>query len=251
VLVTEYVGFNFVIVLGSKIMKLSKRLIDRIISCRKKGEMLDNIAKQLNLDIDTIYVTLKEYAPELSIKRTPAKPMKRKGGTIKRKPNTPIPDEITTQSFVFDGYKVNVILIGTAIWWVGHDVCNALGYVDCCDCTKRLPEHQRCTIALPASILQDSRNTRHTRRIIISESGLNTFLAHSQKPNAERFKKWVDETVIPSLHSMPVDEESDITVSQTVEAVRQKYNLPTDERKPKRKTKRRGIKIYCTFHILF
>lgn len=190
----------------------------------------------------------------MSKKTVNSKPLKRKGGVIKRKPITMLPDGAFIQTFLFGRYVIRVVMIGNTPWWVFRDVCDALGYADCCDVSNRmLTDSQRCTIQL-------DKARRSSRRILISLSGLRTVLAKSTMPVAAQFSRWLDEKILfslePPIEKATVEEPtkpvvtgvSEMTVSQAVDLIKQKYNLATQSN---HKKKKRGIKVYCTFRIIF
>jgi prophage antirepressor-like protein len=173
------------------------------------------------------------------------KPTKKKGGNIRRKTITPMPDAIRVECFVFDGNPIHILVIGRSLWWVFCDVCKVLGYADPCDVSRYAECQQKCTVAV--SLEPDKPPCR---RIIVSTSGLCNILKHSRKPNANRFRKWIDEYIVNRLFGyQSLEEMPEMRAGELTAALQQKHNS-SNTRKPKKK-KRRSVKIYCTFHIIF
>jgi prophage antirepressor-like protein len=121
-------------------------------------------------------------------------------------------------SFVRGSDTIRVVTIDGAPWFVGADVCRALGlsynfssrsftnhYV-------RLDADERMATSLNGS------KGRHT---VISESGLYKLVLRSDKPGAKDFQNWVTRTVLPTLRKdgMYVVGEEDATTDEGLDAL--------------------------------
>jgi prophage antirepressor-like protein len=92
----------------------------------------------------------------------------------------------------FEGAAIRVIEDGGEPWFVGKDVCEALGYTNhnkalgdhCKGVTKRYP------LETPGGV-QDLR--------VISEPDVLRLIVNSKLPAAERFEHWVFEEVLPAI----------------------------------------------------
>ena len=80
-------------------------------------------------------------------------------------------------------------------WFVGIDVCNALGYKNA---RKAINDHvnnaDRNTVTIRYGIQRGNPNM-----ITINESGLYSLIMSSKLPSAKEFKHWVTSEVLPSL----------------------------------------------------
>lgn len=74
-------------------------------------------------------------------------------------------------------------------WWVLKDVCDALGLSNPSMIATRLDDDERAKFNLG----------RQGEANIISESGLYAVILRSDKPNAQKFRKWITSEVIPSI----------------------------------------------------
>ena len=95
--------------------------------------------------------------------------------------------------FQFQSLTIRTVVIDDEIWWVGKDVCKALGYTNpnkamndhCKGVTKRYP------------ILDSLGRTQEAR--IIAEPDVMRLMINSTLPAAAPFERWVFEEVLPSI----------------------------------------------------
>ena len=83
-------------------------------------------------------------------------------------------------SFAFETNEVRMIVIDDAPWWVGRDVCEALGYAHPVKDISKLckGEPKRYPLATPGGI-QEVR--------IINEPDFFRLITHSRLPAAQKF----------------------------------------------------------------
>jgi prophage antirepressor-like protein len=100
--------------------------------------------------------------------------------------------------------KVRVVEVDGQPWFVGNDVCVALGYQNP---RKALIDHvdgeDRNTVTIRDGIKGNPNKT------LINESGLYSLILSSKLPTARKFKRWVTSEVLPSIrrHGVYVTEE--------------------------------------------
>lgn len=88
--------------------------------------------------------------------------------------------------------QVRTVLIDDAVWFVGKDVADNLGYKNGSrDVTRHVDAEDRRKLKL-----FDGRQNKET--IVINESGLYSLILFSKLPNAKKFKRWVTSEIIPS-----------------------------------------------------
>jgi prophage antirepressor-like protein len=95
--------------------------------------------------------------------------------------------------FSFEEKEVRVVVIDGIEWWVGRDVCAALGYRDTVNALKR---HCR-GVAKHHPIVDEMGRTQEAR--IISEGDVFRLITHCNLPEAVRFEKWLFEKVLPEI----------------------------------------------------
>lgn len=93
----------------------------------------------------------------------------------------------------FDGRAVRVVEVAGEPWFVGKDVCEALGYADP---TTAMRSHCRGVQKLHPII--DALGRRQETRIL-SEPDVLRLIVNSKLPEAERFERWVFEEVLPTI----------------------------------------------------
>jgi prophage antirepressor-like protein len=95
--------------------------------------------------------------------------------------------------FLYDGdITVRLIEEDGREKWVTVDVCRALGLRSAADAVRGLDDDER------------GMATIHTlggpqQMIVVYESGLYALILKSQKPEAQRFRKWLTSEVLPAL----------------------------------------------------
>ncbi len=99
------------------------------------------------------------------------------------------------QVFYNEEMNVNVRtrIINDESWFVGKDVCNALGFANHKDALSRLDSDERDGVGITDPM---GRNQEVT---VINESGLYHLIFQSRKPEARAFRKWVTNDVLPSI----------------------------------------------------
>jgi len=91
------------------------------------------------------------------------------------------------------------------VWFIADDVCKALGYKNT---TKAIADHcgkvydskylDGSNELAKKMIVKDNKGSDHAM-IAISEGDLYRLIAHSRKPEARVFEKWVYDVVLPAL----------------------------------------------------
>lgn len=96
------------------------------------------------------------------------------------------------QVFNYESKEIRTIEINGNLWWVAKDVCDVLELENVSQALSRLNEKEKNTIILNEGIGNPERS-------IVNESGLYRLIFESRKPEAEKFKDWVFEVVLPSI----------------------------------------------------
>ena len=101
-------------------------------------------------------------------------------------------DEKSLQIFNFQEKQVRVISIDGEPWWVAKDVCDILELSDVSMTVARLDEDEKGTskVCTPGGMQYMT---------VISESGLYALVVRSNKPEAQKFRKWVTSEILPSI----------------------------------------------------
>ncbi|MCC5612730.1 Bro-N domain-containing protein [Nostoc sp. CHAB 5834] len=99
---------------------------------------------------------------------------------------------LALQNFGFNDHLVRVSVVDGNTWFVGQDVCKALGISKYRDALATLDDDER------GSVLVDTLGGRQMMTII-SESGLYALIFKSRKAVAVQFRKWVTGEVLPSI----------------------------------------------------
>lgn len=99
------------------------------------------------------------------------------------------------QVFYNEEMNVNVRtrIINDESWFVGKDVCNALGFANHKDALSRLDSDERDGVGITDPMGRSQEVT------VINESGLYHLIFQSRKPEARAFRKWVTNDVLPSI----------------------------------------------------
>ncbi|MDR2068039.1 MAG: phage antirepressor KilAC domain-containing protein [Holosporaceae bacterium] len=100
--------------------------------------------------------------------------------------------DATLQAFFYEGKKVRTVQKDGEQWWVLKDICSVLGISNSHDVSARLKEDEK------GVDLIDSLGGRQ-KFTIINESGLYNVILRSDKPEADRFRRWVTHEVLPSI----------------------------------------------------
>ncbi len=118
------------------------------------------------------------------------------------------------QVFNYEGNKVRTVMKDGEPWWVLRDACQALGIAKHRDMAARLDADER------ASTKMDTPGGAQNITII-NESGLYHLIFHSNKPDANRFRRWVTHEVLPAIRKTGSYGQPDLTaiIMQTATAV--------------------------------
>lgn len=99
------------------------------------------------------------------------------------------------QVFYNEDANVNIRtkVINNESWFVGKDICNALGFANHNDALSRLDDDERDGVGITDPMGRSQEVT------VINESGLYHLIFQSRKPEAKAFRKWVTNVVLPSI----------------------------------------------------
>jgi prophage antirepressor-like protein len=104
--------------------------------------------------------------------------------------------------FQFDRWRVRIFERDFAPWFVGKDVCEALGIANNRDAISRLDKDERATVGI--SDTSSNGVIQERQLLIISESGLYALILRCQGATTEgtpahTFRRWVTSEVLPKL----------------------------------------------------
>ena len=109
---------------------------------------------------------------------------------------TPFKEENTTMNgllFEFDGAPVRAVKINGEPYFVGKDVADRLGYADPTNAMK-----QHCRGVVKRHPIVDALGRTQEVRVL-GEPDVLRLIISSKLPAAERFERWVFETVLPAI----------------------------------------------------
>lgn len=90
--------------------------------------------------------------------------------------------------------QVRTVEIDGELWFVGRDVCNALGYVNPRDALrKHVDREDRRESLIPTPSRGNQKMT------VINESGMYSLMIGSRLETAKRFKRWITSEVLTQL----------------------------------------------------
>ena len=89
---------------------------------------------------------------------------------------------------------IRTIAIDGAAWFVGNDICEALGYSKPRNALKKYVDGDD---ALKWGVID--RLGRNQKTTIINESGMYALIFSSSRPEAKAFKHWVTNEILPSI----------------------------------------------------
>lgn len=89
--------------------------------------------------------------------------------------------------------KVRVVEQGGEPWFIGKDICEALGYTNS---RKALGDHVKENHKNTVTIRDGIGNPNKT---VIDEAGVYTLVMRSKLPQAEEFQEWVTAEVLPAI----------------------------------------------------
>lgn len=106
-----------------------------------------------------------------------------------------LPEAGNEGMFVFSNEQfgsIRTIVKNGEPWFVGVDVCKALGIDP--SAIRRIDEDEKITMRLT-----QCETNRTSDTTIINEPGLYTLVLGSRKPEARQFKRWITHDVIPNI----------------------------------------------------
>ena len=105
-------------------------------------------------------------------------------------------NEVTMQVFNNETFgNVRVKMINDEPWFMGRDVCKALGYVNN---RKALMDHVDEEDKKDGVEIRDSIG-RVQKGIVINESGLYSLILRSKRDSAKEFKRWITSEILPVI----------------------------------------------------
>ena len=105
-------------------------------------------------------------------------------------------NEVTMQVFNNETFgNVRVKMINDEPWFMGRDVCKALGYVNN---RKALQDHVDMEDKRDGVTIRDSIG-RMQKGIVVNESGLYSLILGSKLDSAKDFKRWVTSEILPTI----------------------------------------------------
>lgn len=143
--------------------------------------------------------------------------------------------------FHFEGSEVRVVLRDREPWWVGNDVCGALGIANSRDALARLDDDERDAVGIPDAIGRSQETT------VISESGLYSLILRSRVDGAKRFKRWVTHEVLPSIRKTG----SYVAPVREVTAIERERRLLEREVRLRRQVELEERKLACSGLTMF
>jgi prophage antirepressor-like protein len=95
--------------------------------------------------------------------------------------------------FTFENHAVRTIVVDGSPWFVAGDVCDVLGIVNARDAIADFPDTEKNTVVINDGI------PGNPAKNVVNEPGLYRLIFQSRKPEAEKFKTWVFNEVLPSI----------------------------------------------------
>lgn len=145
--------------------------------------------------------------------------------------------------FNFEENEVRIIVRNGEFWFVGLDVCKALGIINHKDALSRLPPHQRDEVGIsdPIGRLQGTG--------IISEPAVYKLAFRSNKPEAERFTDRVASEVLPAIrktgsYSVAAPEADSLTEAAQLFEVTERVLTSMEESFERMVNLYRGVKAF-------
>jgi len=121
--------------------------------------------------------------------------------------------------FQYESHQFRSLTVGDKPWFVAGDVCRALDLSDVSVACQNLPDDEKgtrkvCTLGGMQKLL------------CVTESGLYRLIFRSNKPEAEKFRRWVFHEVLPSIRKTGSYTLSDTPADKTVD-IRHFRNTPS------------------------
>jgi prophage antirepressor-like protein len=94
--------------------------------------------------------------------------------------------------FTYEDHAVRTVMIDNEPWFIAKDVCDVLGIARTSDALRDFPENEKGTV--------DHRTPGGNQEMLtVNEPGLYRLIFQSRKPEAEKFKAWVFNEVLPQI----------------------------------------------------
>lgn len=114
------------------------------------------------------------------------------------------------RDLTFDDQQVRMIVRDGEPWWVGRDICRALGVTNHRSSLALLAEDERGVHTMDSPSGQQ-------KYAMVNLSGALRLILKSRRPDAERFRRWLVHDVVPSIM---------YTGSYSLPDVSEQYQLP-------------------------
>ena len=95
---------------------------------------------------------------------------------------------------VFDGHNIRVVEIDGEPWFVGVDVCGAIGIADPSYAYARVNKEEKRMTGRTRLGMAPGRDL-----VVVNESGLYKLIMRSDKPEARAFQTWITRDVLPAI----------------------------------------------------
>lgn len=95
---------------------------------------------------------------------------------------------------VFDQQQVRMLMVDDQPWWVGKDVCAAVGLVAYRDALIQLEGDERVSMSV------DTPGGPQVM-VCVNEAGLYALMLISRSPKVKPFRRWVTHEVIPAIRA--------------------------------------------------
>lgn len=114
---------------------------------------------------------------------------------------------------------IRTVVIDGEPWFVGRDVCKALGYSDVKAGTRKNVDEEDKRVR-PVDTPSGNQNMT-----IINESGLYSLIFGSKLESAKKFKKWVTSEVLPSIRKTGAygQKRLPMTIPEQIQIIAQGY----------------------------
>jgi prophage antirepressor-like protein len=142
-------------------------------------------------------------------------------------------------SVIFDTDNVRIVGTYEEPWFIAKDICKKLGLINTAMAMKKIPEKWRGSIRLTTSHGEQTCN-------IVNEAGLYNLVMRCDKPEAQKFREWICEDVLPSLRKKgkyELDQEIQKKLSD------QEAELKKLNRLLKRRERRQFRKKQCIYIV--
>lgn len=139
--------------------------------------------------------------------------------------------------FVFEEVNVRTqVKEDGSIWFVAKDICEILGLDNVSQSVSKLRDKDKSSVN--ANIISNDIGHGGKDPLIISEFGLYELVLGSRKENAQKFKYWICDEVIPSIRKTGSYGKKDISTMDMLEAMFRQYR----EQEAKRMELERKVK---------